>query len=42
MEIMPHVGWANAIPGAESIVDFTIQGSELAFAGVGYHDKVSD
>jgi hypothetical protein len=42
LEIMPNVGWANAIPDAESIVEFTIQGSRFAFTGVGYHDKVSD
>ena len=42
MEIMPNIGWANAVPDADSKVDFTIQGGRLAFTGPGYHDKVSE
>ncbi|KAK4919627.1 hypothetical protein LTR49_012691 [Elasticomyces elasticus] len=37
--IIPHVGWANAIPDALTSVDFTINGSALQFSGAGYHDK---
>jgi hypothetical protein len=42
LEILPHVGWANAIPGANATVDFNIHESSLKFSGPGYHDKVSD
>jgi hypothetical protein len=41
MEIMPTIGWANAIPDSDSTVDFILGGSEIAFFGPGYHDKVS-
>ena len=37
---MPGVGWANAVPDANAIVDFEVAGKKLAFSGVGYHDKV--
>ena len=40
MEVVPHLGWANAVPDAFADVDFIIQGSPLSFTGVGYHDKV--
>lgn len=40
MMVGPNIGWANAIPDAIGIVDVTINGSSLAFTGVGYHDKV--
>jgi hypothetical protein len=40
MEVGPHIGWANAIPDAASTVELTINGTKLAFAGTGYHDKV--
>lgn len=37
--ICPHVGWANAIPDANAIVDLTVSGEKLTFLGYGYHDK---
>lgn len=37
----PALGWTNAIPDAESIVDVTIQERRIKFSGRGYHDKVS-
>ncbi|KAJ7448677.1 hypothetical protein B0H11DRAFT_2161992 [Mycena galericulata] len=39
MEIGPQIGWANAVPDAASVVDLSIYGVNLAFEGVGYHDK---
>jgi hypothetical protein len=40
LEIMPNVGWANAVPDSQSAVDFVMNGSEFNFTGSGYHDKV--
>lgn len=40
LEVGPNIGWSNAIPDAVAVVDFTMDGSKLAFKGVGYHDKV--
>lgn len=37
----PNIGWSNAVPDAEGIVDFEINGSSLAFTGLAYHDKVN-
>ncbi|KAK5132436.1 hypothetical protein LTR08_009047 [Meristemomyces frigidus] len=37
--LMPHIGWANAVPDAVAHVHFHINGTELAFTGPGYHDK---
>jgi hypothetical protein len=37
--LMPHVGWVNPVPDADVAVNFMIDGSELIFDGVGYHDK---
>lgn len=34
------VGWANAVPDANAIVDFSILGYDFSFTGYGYHDKV--
>ncbi|RAK85133.1 hypothetical protein BO79DRAFT_156688 [Aspergillus costaricaensis CBS 115574] len=39
LEVLPGVGWANAVPDAETTVNVTIFGSELSFVGTGYHDK---
>ncbi|KAF5385702.1 hypothetical protein D9757_003548 [Collybiopsis confluens] len=39
MELLPHVGWANAIPDAHAIVELEINGTRVSFSGVGYHDK---
>lgn len=38
-EIIPNIYWANAVPDAIAVVDFTINGKALNFKGVGYHDK---
>lgn len=40
LEVSPYVGWANAMPDADAIANFTIGGRVLQFNGVGYHDKV--
>jgi hypothetical protein len=40
MRVAPNVGWANAIPDANSWVNLEIFGSKLKFEGYGYHDKV--
>ena len=37
----PKIGWSNAVPDADAEIDFEIQGSPLAFTGVGYHDHVA-
>ncbi|KAL2869747.1 uncharacterized protein BJX67DRAFT_391755 [Aspergillus lucknowensis] len=39
LEIAPHIGWANAIPGGNADVQLTVRGHPLEFTGVGYHDK---
>ncbi|OGM42805.1 hypothetical protein ABOM_008984 [Aspergillus bombycis] len=39
LEVLPGVGWANAVPDADVTVNMTIQGSTLSFIGTGYHDK---
>ncbi|KAF7362587.1 hypothetical protein MVEN_00607400 [Mycena venus] len=39
LEVGPHIGWANAIPDANSAVNLHIDGTNLAFKGSGYHDK---
>lgn len=41
MKVGPNIGWSNAMPDAIASVDFRIDGSRLAFQGVGYHDKVN-
>ncbi|TVY44663.1 Tyrosinase family protein asqI [Lachnellula cervina] len=39
MLVTPDIGWSNAVPDADSIVDFTIRGREIEFKGLGYHDN---
>lgn len=44
LEVVPHVGWANAVPDAHATVSLAFTSSSdnatIAFAdGVGYHDK---
>ncbi|KAJ6457631.1 hypothetical protein C8R45DRAFT_1184337 [Mycena sanguinolenta] len=39
LEIAPGIGWANAIPDAVSVVNLSVDSTELAFTGSGYHDK---
>jgi len=41
LEVSPEIGWANAMPDADAIADFTILGEKLQFTGAGYHDKVN-
>ncbi|OIW29571.1 hypothetical protein CONLIGDRAFT_654116 [Coniochaeta ligniaria NRRL 30616] len=37
--LFPHVWWSNAVPDAAGEVDLLINGTEVKFDGVGYHDK---
>ncbi|KAK9787385.1 putative Hydroxyneurosporene synthase protein [Seiridium cardinale] len=39
MEVMPGVGWANAVPDGDAEVYYMVNGTEITFSGVGYHDK---
>jgi hypothetical protein len=39
--VAPNYGWANAIPGGQALVDMTVNNSQIAFNGSGYHDTVS-
>lgn len=40
-EIMPHIGWSNAIPDAKVNVELTFDGTDTVTFddGIGYHDK---
>ncbi|EEU33822.1 uncharacterized protein NECHADRAFT_89104 [Fusarium vanettenii 77-13-4] len=38
-EVVPGVGWANAMPDAEGEVKFQIGDHHMSFTGYGYHDK---
>lgn len=38
-QLMPHIGWANTVPDALATVNFSLNGTELAFTVPGYHDK---
>lgn len=40
MAVAPNILWNNAIPDADSEIDFTVNGDRFAFEGVGYHDHV--
>jgi hypothetical protein len=40
MNLGAGIGWANAVPDAQAVVNLKINGSSLAFDGGGYHDKV--
>ncbi|EEP81168.1 predicted protein [Uncinocarpus reesii 1704] len=39
MELMPNIGWANAVPFGAGDVNMNIDGSDLRFTGLAYHDK---
>ncbi|KFZ18025.1 hypothetical protein V501_01412 [Pseudogymnoascus sp. VKM F-4519 (FW-2642)] len=39
LDVSPNVGWANAMPDADAVADFTVLGRPLKFTGIGYHDK---
>ncbi|KIY73949.1 hypothetical protein CYLTODRAFT_485083 [Cylindrobasidium torrendii FP15055 ss-10] len=39
MEVLPGVGWANAVPDARATIDLSINGKAFSFTGSGYHDK---
>ncbi|KAJ7826042.1 hypothetical protein B0H14DRAFT_2596124 [Mycena olivaceomarginata] len=39
MNLGAGIGWANAVPDAQAVVNVKINGSSLAFDGAGYHDK---
>ena len=37
--MLPHIGWANAVPDSNAEVNMYINGTALSFNGYGYHDK---
>ncbi|KAK9373192.1 uncharacterized protein V1513DRAFT_403720 [Lipomyces chichibuensis] len=37
--LLPHFGWANAVPDSVANVDLTLFGEKFTFSGRGYHDK---
>ncbi|KAK9454614.1 hypothetical protein V1511DRAFT_460829 [Dipodascopsis uninucleata] len=37
--VAAHIGWVNVIPDANSTVELTQNGTDIAFTGYGYHDK---
>ncbi|KAJ3543380.1 hypothetical protein NM208_g3607 [Fusarium decemcellulare] len=39
LEVMPGIGWVNAVPDADVTVDLRIHGMPFKFLGIGYHDK---
>lgn len=39
LEVLPHLGWVNAIPDACAEVSFTVKDVDFQSTGVGYHDK---
>ncbi|KAL4808148.1 hypothetical protein BDV18DRAFT_158260 [Aspergillus unguis] len=39
MEVAPHIGWSNAIPDGTSDVKLRVEGEDLSFTGIAYHDK---
>ena len=39
LELMPHVGWVNAIPDSNAQGWFTVYGEPFEIQGHGYHDK---
>jgi hypothetical protein len=41
LEILPTLGWANAVPDAVGLVDLTVNGTNVKFSGAGYHDSKS-
>lgn len=40
MALAPKFGFANAIPDGNAKVNLVLNGSSLAFTGIGYHDQV--
>lgn len=40
-EFAPDLNWGNAVPDSAATVNLTINGTDLSFAGTGYHDQVS-
>jgi hypothetical protein len=37
--VSPNVGWANAVPDADASVNLIVNGTEISYQGIGYHDK---
>ena len=37
MEVMPNLGWSNAVPDAVADVNLVVNGTEVRFEGVGNH-----
>ncbi|KAJ4490640.1 hypothetical protein J3R30DRAFT_3694346 [Lentinula aciculospora] len=38
MQLLPNVGWANAVPDSRATVQLEINGQNVSFTGSGYHD----
>ncbi|KAJ3810481.1 hypothetical protein EV368DRAFT_73417 [Lentinula lateritia] len=38
MQLMPNVGWANAVPDSQATIQLEINGQNVSFTGSGYHD----
>ncbi|KAL0943327.1 uncharacterized protein CTRU02_201213 [Colletotrichum truncatum] len=36
---LPRFFWSNAVPDADVIADLNINGTDVSFEGIGYHDK---
>ena len=39
LELMPHIGWVNAIPDSKAYAAIKVFGEDLVINGNGYHDK---
>ena len=39
LELLPHIGWVNAMPDATAYAAFKVNGEPIVFNGDGYHDK---
>ncbi|KAJ4489979.1 hypothetical protein J3R30DRAFT_3278233 [Lentinula aciculospora] len=37
-QILPELGWANPIPDAQATVALKVNGTDVKFKGIGYHD----
>jgi hypothetical protein len=39
MAALPNLGWAIGLSDAVATVDLVVNGTEIQFTGVGYHDS---
>ncbi|EJU01403.1 hypothetical protein DACRYDRAFT_100352 [Dacryopinax primogenitus] len=39
LEVVPHLGWHNAMPDATALINLNVNGKKLKFKGAGYHDS---